>query len=289
MTLPNFIIIGQMKAGTTSLHAYMRQHPQIFLPALKEARFFSERIDDPTRPSWNTKGLPATLEEYEKLFEPVTDEIAIGEASPDYLQSDHAAPQIKRCLPSVRLIVSLRRPSDRLYSSYLMARRNGREEREFDAVFRERKGRPQVAGTSAYEALKRYYDLFGSPQIQAIRFDDLANQLSATLQTLFRFLGVDAHFEPDTSEIYNKGGVWRSPKMGRVATAIISNRLLMARLKRLAPSGVWRIAKNAHNRNIVKAPSLTAEMRHEVSAFFREDTLKIQELVGLDLSDWLAE
>ena len=289
MTLPNFVIIGQMKAGTTSLHAYMRQHPQIFLPTLKEARFFSERIDDPTRPSWNTKGLPATLEEYEKLFEPATSEIAIGEASPEYLQSVHAAPQIKRYLPNARLIVSLRRPTDRLYSSYLMARRNGREEREFEDVFRERRVNGLDAGTSVYESLKRYCDLFGRSQIQAIRFDDLADQVDATLQVLFRFLGVDADFRPDTSKIYNEGGVWRSRTLGNVATAIFSNRPLMARLKRLAPSRVWRVAKKVHNGNIVRAPAMTAEMRHEVSAFFREDTLKVQELVGLDLSDWLAE
>jgi hypothetical protein len=289
MTLPNFLIIGQMKAGTTSLYAYLRPHPQIFMPEIKEARFFNASIDDPTRPSWVKKGLPASLAEYEKLFDPVTDEVAIGEASPQYLQSELAAPQIKRCLPNVRLIVSLRRPSDRLYSLHLMMQRVGQENRDFATAFREDRGDRKREGSSTYDALKRFYELFDRSHIEAIRFEDLKTQTERCVNRVYAFLGVDTQINPVPLSIHNEGGVWKSPKLGKVVTSIRGNFLLKARLKRVIPARAWAYTKRKANQNIVKAAPLSAEMRHEVSSWFREDTLKVQDLTGLDLSDWLRE
>jgi len=90
MTLPNFIIIGQMKAGTSSLHAYLRQHPDVFMPDVKELRFFSEvisetgrlRIDDDYRRTRISAGMPVTFNEYERLFDAATGQKALGVATP---------------------------------------------------------------------------------------------------------------------------------------------------------------------------------------------------------------
>jgi hypothetical protein len=289
MTLPNFLIIGQMKAGTSSLHAYLRQHPQIFMPSIKEARFFNTRIDDPTRREWKQKGMPVTLEEYEQLFDSVTDEIAIGEASPQYLQSEHAPPQIKRTLPDVRLIVSLRRPADRLYSMYLMLNRIGREKRDFASAFHAGKASGGFASEMTCDGLKRYYDAFGASKLKAIKFEELIKRAQTTLEDVFEFLEVDRDIRPNTSDVFNEGGVWKSPILGRVTTGISGNLLLMQRLKRLVPSRMWNLAKRLQTANVAKAPALTPELRHEITAHFREDTLRVQNLVGLDLSDWLAD
>ncbi len=146
MTLPNFIIIGQMKAGTSSLHAYLRQHPDIFMPDVKELRFFSEvisdegdrlRIDDDYRSRRISAGMPVTFDEYERLFDAATGQKALGEASPGYLNRERAAPQIKKFIPDVRLIVSLRRPSDRVYSHFQMDKRAGRTKGNFAEMFRD--------------------------------------------------------------------------------------------------------------------------------------------------------
>ena len=119
MTLPNFIVIGQMKAGTSSLHAYLRQHPDIFMPSVKELRFFSEVIsdegdrilvDEDYKRRRIRRGMPVTFEEYERLFDAAAGRKALGEASPEYANSQRAPGQIKKYVPNVRLIVSLQAP-----------------------------------------------------------------------------------------------------------------------------------------------------------------------------------
>ena len=94
MTLPNFLIIGAAKAGTSTLHAYLTPHPEVFMPRRKELRFFAfdGSEDNHTFPV-------KTLEEYERYFADAGDAKAIGEASPNYLYSARAARQIKEKIP----------------------------------------------------------------------------------------------------------------------------------------------------------------------------------------------
>lgn len=296
MTLPNFIVIGQMKAGTSSLHAYLRQHPDIFMPSVKELRFFSEVIseagdrllvDEDYRRRRIMRGMPVTFAEYEKLFEAASGQKALGEASPEYANSQRAAEQIKKFIPDARLIVSLRRPSDRIYSYYQMMQRGGRTSGDFATVFREEKNGGWIKGNLSYKGLSRYYELFGTSQIKPIKFDDLASRTQATLEEIFKFLDIDRNFRPDTSAVHNEGGDWRSPLLGRMSAAFQGNWTLMQRVKNTVPAGVWNLAKELVRKNKKRPPRLTPELRREVAEHFREDTLRLQELVGLDLADWL--
>ena len=112
MTMPNFLIVGAQKAGTTSLHYYLKQHPQIYMSLRKEPHFFEGMHWDFYRPGRIM--LPVTdLADYQALFEGVTDEKAIGEASASYLYSPKAPTLIKRSIPDARLIAILRNPADR--------------------------------------------------------------------------------------------------------------------------------------------------------------------------------
>src|SRR4051794_34967159 len=119
--LPNFLIIGAAKAGTTSLYHYLRQHPDVYMSTIKEPNYFcfEEQLPEyaPVR----------TLAEYESLFDGASSQPAVGEASTQYLNSAAAPRRIANILPNVRLIVSLRNPADRAYSSYLGRVWGGRE------------------------------------------------------------------------------------------------------------------------------------------------------------------
>jgi len=143
-------------------------------------------VDDDYRQRRATRGMPNTWSEYEALFDGVAGENAIGEASPEYSSSIRAADQIHRFLPSVRLIVSLRRPSDRLYS---MSQMNNREqELDFADFFRTQKNSQWVTGQFTHESLEHYYKLFGAGQIHVVKFEDLSAEPKATLADICRYL-----------------------------------------------------------------------------------------------------
>ena len=131
MTMPNFLIIGAMKSGTTALYHYLRQHPQIYMSPKKEPRFFAleaERLYlaglDNQKPL-QTLSSVADIDAYRALFEGVSKEVAIGEASHWYLYSprlreseQHYIPEvIEHYIPDVKLIAVLRNPAERFYSS----------------------------------------------------------------------------------------------------------------------------------------------------------------------------
>ena len=168
-----------------------------------------------------------------------------------------------------------------------MMKRGGRQHGDFATAFREERNEGWIKSNFSYTNLSRYYELFGSSHIKPIKFDDLAIRTQATLEEVFQFLDVDRGFRPDTSIVHNEGGDWRSPLLGRISAAFQGNWALMQRVKDTVPASAWNLAKRLVRKNKGKAPTLTSELRQEVAEHFREDTLRLQELVGLDLSDWL--
>ena len=128
--LPSFLIIGAAKAGTTSLWDFLKAHPQVYMPDIKETNFFAL---EGTRADFKGPGddeclnrLAVTdLESYERLFEGVTDQVAIGEASPLYLYHPEAPRRIKALIPHTRIVAILRNPTDRAFSSFMHLVRDG--------------------------------------------------------------------------------------------------------------------------------------------------------------------
>lgn len=285
MTLPNFLIIGAHKAGTTSLHRYLQQHPQVFLPALKEARFFSYNPDQPPAPSspyaWAETWHPIkTWEEYRALFDPVTTQTAVGEASPCYLNNPYAPGRIRQALPGVRLIASLRDPVERAYSGYLMSVRNGQETRPFMDIMRER---PDWHGVlTYYEPCRRWLDLFPRQSLLFIRAETLQDQPAAVLEGIFSHLDVDARFEVDTATQFNTGGLPRSKRLHR----LLSGRYVQL-LRPYVPDALRGVLRPLKNANLRRAPGLSADERACLIELFRDHVLRLQDLLDMDLSDWL--
>ncbi|MDY7020400.1 MAG: sulfotransferase, partial [Cyanobacteriota bacterium] len=89
MRMPNFLMLGTPKAGTTAIYNYLKQHPQIYMPPFKEPHFFS--FEGEQKPHWGIQ----TLEDYQALFQEATSEQIIGEASTWYLYSQTAAERIR--------------------------------------------------------------------------------------------------------------------------------------------------------------------------------------------------
>jgi hypothetical protein len=287
MTLPNFIVIGAYKSGTTSLYNYLRQHPQIFMSRIKEPNFFAhEKKAGMMREEGKEVRVIDNMDSYQDLFKGVTNEKAIGEASPIYLGTPLAAQRIKETIPDVKLIAILRQPVDAFYSDHNMRIRESRKlANDFRERFKEIENRIRsgaISGPMYYSQLKTYYDLFDASQIRVFLFEDLLKNSSAVFQDIFRFIGVDDTFRPDMSQTYNPGGLPKNQKLGEILTNLLKKKKLLSKVP-FVRNALLRL----QNANTVKFPPLSPDLRRELTSIFREDIQNLQKLIGRDMTAWL--
>ena len=282
MTLPNFLIIGAAKAGTTSLWRYLDHHPQIFMSQIKETLFFAYQ-DPYIMAHWSKLDLPfeiTSVESYRNLFAGVTDEIAVGEASPIYLESPKAPERIKKLIPGVKLIASLRHPVDRAYSGYLMHLRNGTAGPDIEKAFDP--GALYVQGSFYYEKLNRYYQLFSRDQIRICLFDELKQSTEKLIKDLFSFLGVDDTVKPVIDHQHNVGSI---PKLNWLNA--LSNHHLTKQGYRVLPGFLKSAAKKMYHFNKTIPPKLPHHIRRQLQTIYQDDISRVQDLIQKDLSGWL--
>ena len=287
MTLPNFMIIGVAKAGTTSLYRYLDQHPQVFMCPVKGTNFFG--YEDVRAWKWTDQGDPpllrhfqaTTFEEYEALFAGASDEIAIGEASPQYFRCPTAARRIHECIPDVKLVASLRNPADRAFSGFLMRTRRGEAVKSpYEELT------PQASHVREgfyYNRLKRYFDTFARHQIKVYIFEEFKEDPARIVVDLLDFLRVDTSFVPDTSARHNPSGVPKS----RLLSRLFFNPTLIRIAKSVLPEGMQRTAKRVQRQNLRTPPKFPADVRAELLDLYREDIHKLEVLLDRDLSIWL--
>ncbi len=305
MALPNFLIIGAAKSGTTSLANYLKQHPQVFIaPSNKEPNFFI--VEGLELPPFSGPADSATLYEkiykysvtdvdsYRSLFQEVSHEKAIGEASVPYLYFPQAAERIKKYIPDVRMLVVLRNPIDRLYSHYLMVREKYLlEPLELAQAIAQEEERIRnnwgwdwhyVSMGMYYNQLKLYLDLFDREQIKVFLYEDFCLDPVGVVQAIYRHIGVDDTFVPDISKRNKVSYASRSLMLNRLLNS--SNRL-GSDLKRLLPKTLYKRFIFYSNRwNSIPVPPMASDIRERLKALFREDIIKLQDLIRRDLSAW---
>jgi Sulfotransferase domain len=298
MIMPNFLIIGAAKSGTTSLYHYLKQHPQIYMSSIKETEFFAfegEQLNF-CGPGDMQRSSITNLEDYQKQFQRVLNETAIGEASPVYLYSPKAPERILHYIPDVKLIAILRNPVERAYSQFLMFIRDGREPvLDFAKALQQEKTRKlnnwewgwcYLDIGFYYLQLKRYFDLFEHNQIKVYLYEDLEASPARLLKDIFQFLNVDENFLPDKSIRYNATGI---PKNKFWHQLLFKPSFIKAPFKLLLPLELRkRIRLDLSNRNLVK-PHLSSSLRKQLLQVYRDDILKLQDLIQRDLSKWLEE
>jgi hypothetical protein len=213
----DFLVIGAMKCGTTSLWEHMRSHPGIFVPGTKEAPFFSSDAQ-------YSRGLRAFLGEH---FQAVPDGVKAGKVTPQYMMGSKDAAvsviagRIAEALPDVRLIALLRDPVERAVSQHRHNLRKGYENRSFDDVAELllepaalHAARRVPKGTNTYvtageygRVLDTYLAFFPRDQLFVAFTDDLEQRPEWLLEEIFRFVEVDPHHRPPSLERrFHKGG-----------------------------------------------------------------------------------
>ena len=300
MIMPNFILFGAAKAGTTSVYKYLEQHPDVFMSSFKEPGFFAfegekPRLNGPGAQKWVDRWVVTDLAAYQQLFAEYEGQTAIGEASPYYLYYYEKTPQrIYHYLPDVRLIAVLRNPVERSFSNYVWAVRDRAESlTNFnDALAAEAarikdnwgpKWRYKDQGFY-YRQLKPYYEIFQPEQIKICLYEDFVANPVAIMQDIFAFLKIDANFIPDMSKKHNTSKIPRNKIWHQF---LVKSNPIKSAIKPFLPLKFRQnLKEKAQEKNLFK-PTLEPKIRDRLTAEYREDILQLQDLIGRDLSLWL--
>ena len=309
--VPNFLIIGAAKSGTTAVWHYLRQHPEIYMSPTKHTRFFAFEVEDPSfrgpaptmrGPSGRNHNVPyaiTDIDAYHALFEGATNEVAIGEASHSYLYQPRAARRIRDYAPDMKLIAVRRNPAERAFSHYRQMVRDGREPiADFTQALIAEEARIRndwwpdfhYIQTGLYhEQLRRYFDLFERDQLKIYLYEDLNSDPSGVSQDIFRFLGVNESFTLQAAARYNASGRPRSKALHLILQKL---RRTVPVAERLLPEEQYRrllrVGSSLHNRNLTKVRLSPEVRRRTIDEYFEEDILKLQALIQRDLSSWLT-
>lgn len=298
MKLPNFLIIGAAKAGTSSLYFYLKQHPQIYMSSLKEPKFFAfegDELDFQGPAKNNIKKFSVTsLEEYQQLFAGVTEEIAIGEASPIYFEHPKAAQNIKHYIPEAKMIAVLRHPAERAFSAFSHLVREGYETLSFEDALQKEEERINQKWLPLfyykelgfyYTHLKRYFELFEREQIKIYLYEELAANSIDVVKDIFEFLNVDNNFVPDLTR-KNVSGI---PKSRLLYDLFTKNNAVKSSLKPLFSNQIRRqIYNTVTTKTLNPKPKLSSSTKSNLIEVYKEDILRLQDLIQRDLSVWLS-
>jgi hypothetical protein len=286
---PTFFIVGAAKAGTTSLHAYLSSHPQVFMSALKEPHYFADFNVSPEFDNF----LPVIRcrSDYHDLFKNSDGYLAVGEASPSYLCDPAAAERIKSAIPTAKIIISLRNPVERAYSHYLMEFNRGSETLPFEKALEFDLARPERGwGQSAQytelgmyaNQVRAFLDAFGRDQVLVVLFEDLVRDTRRTMQEIAHFLGIDpfAYPESEFAQIHNPFEESR----GRVARAILRMRPIRVWAKKWIPQEVRTAVRNRFLFAAKPKAQLSRDTRRLLSERFEGELRRLEQLLQRDLS-----
>jgi hypothetical protein len=276
--LPNLLVIGGLKCGTTSLHYYLDQHPEISMSRRKELHYFS-------RPDWRERRAW-----YERQFAPMTTPVR-GEATPHYTWypwKRDVALRIHRLCPDARLIYVVRDPLRRLVSHAVQLYSQGNR-RPMSELLAEPgwEGNLLVCASRYATQLEQYLEHFPADQILVIDQDDLRVQRRETLRQAFEFLGVDESFDcPRFDEEQNT----RAEKRALTRLGLpLWNRVLGPAARRLpepAREGARGRLLRTLSRPITSEPAIDPRVRPRLEALFRDETDRLREMTGKGFASW---
>lgn len=296
---PNFLIVGAAKSGTTSLAEYLAQHPDIFMPELKEPNYFAfngvahvpkgpapERVLKELLYNWSAVG----ESDYRALFEGATNKRAIGEASVRYLYFGETVKKIQAEVPGVRLVAVLREPVGRMYSHYNMNVQKQIEpltfmealEMEPDRIAQNWGWDWHYHAVSCYaRQVQRYFDTFGRDAVAVYLYDDFVKNPLEVIGSICRHIGVDPTFRPDMEK---RGKVAYRPRSLNLDKALnwpgpIKDGLAKAGLGRLTRA----VAARATKWNYVPARTIEPQLKKAVSRRFKQEVRDLSDLLGREV------
>lgn len=298
--LPDFLVIGAPRAGTTALYRHLDAHPQVVMADPKEPHYFcfaGQQLDfrgpgdDRLNAEWLTD-----LDAYAGLFAGVDPATRAGEASTAYLWCPDAPQRVRDTLGTdVQLVALLRDPVERAWSTFHYLRREGLEPCDDLLAAVGRETERAASGWSPIwrytelgrygEQLERWLAVFGTAQLRVYRYDDLDRRPAWLLDDLLGFLDVERGHDVAVDVRHNVSGTIRSPALHR---ALTGDHVVRRVAKRLAPRRLRDLARRAVAANVRPAEQLDAGTREQLAGRFDDDISRLESLLGWDLSAWRA-
>jgi hypothetical protein len=293
MMLPTFIIAGAGKSGTTSLWAYLKDHPEVCMAFHKEPKFFTalkgcgDHPDgiSPRRTGNYSKGLGW----YQRCFRHCGKAKAIGEASTEYMPAEDAPYLIKQHLPEVRLIFLLRDPVARVYSHYWQERKSGWSIPGFGELVEQR--HPALLRylyvSSYHHQLERYLTFFPKEQLSVYLYTDFQKDTLKVVQDVYHIIGVNSAYIPiNLGRVYNRAQLWRSPQIHRFVNQFGVNLQLFLGWE-IHPwfKNVVRTVMKLNSKNITKPP-MPVEIRTELIKELTPVINYVEEFLDRPVPEW---
>jgi hypothetical protein len=293
MNQPNLFIVGAPKCGTTSLHFYLNQHPDIFLCEPKEPNYYNTDLIRANRIS---------SEDYFGLFKDAKTKY-IGEATPLYLMSKDAPLKIKKACPNAKIILCIRKPVDLLFSAYFQNKYNLIEEAStFEEALEDQENRKKtLKNTKTGEPIDRliysrfvdftaqislYFEVFGRDNVYVIIFDDLKKKTELEVRKVLRFLNVDEQAEIN----FLIQNAYKINKSQVAAKLIHSPPSALRKIVRLIlPKSITnRIYKTLKQLNTEKKKksAIKPETKNTLTKEYLPEVERLEKLLKVDLSHW---
>ncbi len=296
MKKPNFIIAGFPKCGTTSLHHYLNEHPEIFMPEQKELHFFTFKILSKLKNGPKDDIVKETQinssEKYLSYFQNVKNEIAIGDASPSYINYPSEFSKIKEYLNDPKVIIILRDPINRAYSNYLHLKREHRETMSFkDAIaVEEERMKNKYSDFWYYKFNSTYYEKINKAKttfssVLILTIEELDKDPAVTMKKVYKFLGVDNSFSFKTiSEKFNVGGNY---KKNFVTKLFFQPSKFKNRIKRfIKPTSFLKIILMRTTSIFrIKPEKIDQNLIEQLKSYFKNDVENLKKL-DVNISNW---
>ncbi|MBT3315318.1 MAG: hypothetical protein HN390_11980 [Anaerolineae bacterium] len=272
--LPNFLVIGSQKAGTTSLYRILKQHPQIFMADKKEINFFFKDEE-------HARGAEA----YSQHFTDCANQLVRGEASPGYICHPEAPARIHALIPDAKLILTLRDPIKRAISQYWDNRRHLNEPLTFaqalDAYLSDEYHPDKIGYFSRgvyMRYIRKYLEYFPRENLLILLFEDMISDPVTFYKSIFTFLGVDTDFESeDFDEAFNPTEVWKNPFYQILLRRPRYQTRVPAKLRRLFYWG---------RKMPFSAPPIDEASLQRLVDFYRRWNDELRKFLGVELADW---
>ena len=281
MGVPNFIVAGTQKAATTWFHECLNEHPEVFVPKVKEVHFFCK---EPCGKSKNNLGTGWYISQFpdNKSFK------AIGEISVDYMYYEHIAEDIFNFNPNMKILFILRNPVDRAYSAYWMNKRQKSNMPEFQEFIRV--DHEFIDRGFYYNQIERYFEFF-KENIKIFIYEDLLRNPEAFIKEVYSFLNVDDGFIPQT--LYYK--VASTRELGSLIGKVLYKYVAPILKKSSLLSSLWRAVKfntpakrlfSVTKENTSKYKTINTNDRECLIEIYKKENIKLFDLIGRNIDKW---